>query len=368
MSILKALFGKMAPTHHAEIYHVRHDGTYNLVEARRGRGKTYGAVSVGFNWLVHRMPDMLAGKAPYAKWGTNIKVEKLRLAYEICFHGHMHSLFDALDFVEERYVYLDDWDKLLELYDSLIIGDEWNRNANVYENDKESQKMMLIVHDHAQQTRKHKLLQYYLFQHADWIKPQLKALADRLWRARVVYKKPRAKREPNYFWWYGSDPWGNGQGSEIVRRADFKMRIPFILRLARLYDTHQAVTTYAKSAKHSSFGELAEYMQAVGLKPSKSMQDNIRRAATLAEIDEVFKQVEQRLGGSGVSPAPSPLAGGGVGVRPTSELLDRHGWPLSATIDGVTPKENPPGETGGDRGAPPQYSGDYQRGAQNGAD
>ncbi len=316
MSILKSLFGKMAPTHHAEVYHVRHDGTYNLVEARRGRGKTFGGVTVGFNWLAHRMPDMLAGKAPHAKWATNIKIDPLRLAYELCFHGHMTSIFDAQDFVAERYVFLRDWDKLLELYDSLIIGDEWNRNANVYENDKDSQKMMLIVHDHAQQTRKHKLLQYYLFQHADWIKPQLKALADRLWRARVVYKKPKAKRQPNYFWWYGSDPWGNGQGSEIVRRADFKMRLPFVLRLARLYDTHQAVETFAKSAKHSTFGELSDYMAANRLKPPKVFDGRRGGSPTLAEIDQVFRDVEARLGGLGVSPAPSPFTGGGGGGTP----------------------------------------------------
>ena len=282
MSLLKMLLGKHAPTHYAEVYTLAHDKTLNLVEARRGRGKSYGAVKIALSFLKELIPT--AGTRPHAKVYANNKFNVRRMALYICQQGWMDSHAAALEFISERVVYITSWLDVLTAYDSLILMDEANRNLNVYDNGKDNQVLMIAVHDWLQQTRKHKLTLWFFVQNLEWIKPQLKMLMDRLWRAkRVMNKKTKMVKS---FPWYGSDPFGNGVGAAIVRNADFKMRWPFELEIARMYDTLQAIATLPPTTDFANFAEMSDYMYAHGLKPLPS--PTISDALTHAELIEWF--------------------------------------------------------------------------------
>ncbi len=323
------VFKNLAPTHAAELSTLGlHDGGLHLVEARRGRGKSYGMTVAGFNWLVGRLPAILEGSAPHAKVYTNSRLDLHRFALELCIRGHMYSLEHALDVVHERVIYMTGWDTIFTAYDSFIEGDEWNRSVNAYDQSKEVQKCMLVIHDWLQQTRKNSLTLLFAVQYLDWLKPQMKMLMDRIWRARVVYEKPKRLKKPKMFWWYGSDPFANGVASEIVRRADWKIKVPFDIRLARIYDTKQAIETLPNATNYSNFAEISDFMYAHGMKPKAYM--NLRRDLTLKELDQIFgdinAQLEERHGPPGALVLPPPLGGGGAGAR--GGLLDRHGHPL----------------------------------------
>lgn len=302
MSILK-MFRASAPTHTAEKYWPCHDGTLNIVEARRGRGKSFGAVKIAVEWLRERMPDMIAGRAPFARVYTNIRFDRRRFALVLCLLGICRSHRDALRVYDERIVFCESWDDMLIAYDSLVLLDEANRNLDSYDSSKNVQSVMKMIHDWAQQTRKHRLTMYFLVQDLSWLKNQVVVLADRLWRAKRV--RVKGTQRVRYFPWYGGDPFAKGKGAEVVRRADFKMRFDFDLRLARVYDTLQAVKTWAPEARWNSFGELSDYMLLHGLKPLPS--NHIPDAPTWEEVETFFSR-------EALSDLPTlPLHGGGWG-------------------------------------------------------
>jgi hypothetical protein len=304
MSILKMMFGKFAPAHYAEPYVITHDGTLNLVEARRGRGKSYGAVMIALAWLKERLPAIQSGAAPHAKIYTNNRFNLRRMALHCCQQGWIDGHAKALKLLSEIIIYFKEWNDLLTSYDSLILCDEANRNLNTYDNGKDVQVLMLTVHDWLQQTRKHKLTLWFFVQYLDWIKPQVKMLMDRLWRAKRVRDKKTGI--PKYFPWYGSDPFANGVGSEVVRHADFKMKFMFKVELARIYDSWQAIETLPMKSEFRSFAEISDHMYATGRKPAAPL--SISEALTHAELVAWF---------SDSSPAPAsvlPASAGGAGV------------------------------------------------------
>lgn len=283
-SILKMMFGKHAPTHYAEKYAPTHDKSLNLTEARRGRGKSYGSVKIALAFLKEVLPGILAGTRPYTKIYANNKFNIRRMALYICQQGWVKSHAQALQILRERIVYITSWDQLLTAYDSLVLMDEANRNINVYDSGKGAQVLMLTVHDWLQQTRKHLLTLWFFVQNLDWVKPQLRMLMDRLWRARRVMNKSRTMVKA--FPWYGSDPFGNGVGSEIVRKADFKMRWPFEIEVARMYDSWQAIATLPQETTFNTFEEISDHMYVTGKKPLPS--PTIADALTHQEMMDWF--------------------------------------------------------------------------------
>lgn len=308
MSMLGMLLGNS--THAAEKYWPEHDGTLNVVEARRGRGKTYGVLKIILEWFRNRIKAIRAGTAKYAKVYTNVKIHRRRFALALCLFGVCDSHVEALELVDKRIVYCESWDEMLIAYDSLIVMDEANRNLNVYDSGKSNQALMLTVHDWLQQTRKHKLTMYYLVQDLDWLKPQVVSLCDRLWRAKRV--RIKGTQKVRYFPWYGGDPFAKGKGAEVVRRADFKMKFDFDLRLAMAYDTLQAVRTWKQETRFTSFGDLEDYMLARGFKPMPS--PTISDALTHAEVEAWWRDVQLvRIGPLAAHPPVPlpPLAGGG---------------------------------------------------------
>ncbi len=302
MSVLKMMFAKHAPTHYAEVYSLTHDEFLNLVEARRGRGKSYGAVEIALAFLKEMLPGIMGGTRPFTKIYTNNRFNLRRMALYICKMGWCPSYAYALHLLEERVVYLTGWDEVLTAYDSLILMDEANRNINVYDSSKEAQQLMLTVHDWLQQTRKHKLTLWFFVQDVEWIKPQLRQLMDRLWRAKRVWNKGR--KTIKSFPWYGGDPFAKGKGEAISRGTDWKMRFQFKLDVARIYDTRQAISTLLQETSFKTFEEISDYMYARGLKPLPSPK--ISDALSYLEVQELMQLP--------YPPAGSPsglLAGGG---------------------------------------------------------
>lgn len=329
MSFLKALFGKNAPTHHAEKYWPAHDGTLNIVEARRGRGKSFGAVRIMLEWLKQRWADIVSGAAPHAKIYSNIRFRIRNVAYMLCRMNICNNLEQAEKILQERIVYTLHWDDLLTAYDSLILHDEANRDLDIYDGRKEQQVLMKTVHDWLQQTRKHVLTLYFFLQDVTWIKSQVLSLTDRLWRAKRVRKK--GTQHIRYFPWYGADPFAKGKDGQLNRSADFKMRFDFDIWVARCYDTKQAVQTMPPETKFHSFGEISDYMLAHGLKPVPvnerpdflTWEQEREWFTSATERDEYQKRTANLGWASHTSPGavPAPSGGGAApGARSASKV------------------------------------------------
>jgi hypothetical protein len=263
--------GGQAPVHVAQVYEPCHDGRMHLLEARRGRGKSYGMAYWVYLWLIDMLPGIKAGKYPYSKAITNFKIDPVFLAYRLCEMGHMSNLADALDLVNERVIYGSNWDDFFVSYQCGLFLDESNRSLDAY--NKKSSEMLSLAHDFHQQSRKHKNTMVYATQYIDWINTQTRKLFDLLWRAKVVRDKSRRGPDglyvPRYFNYYGSDPMANGVDSSIVRRADFKFQLPFVMGVAMMYQSWEPIVTFSGDVKPrwASFKELAEWMEENDLKP-----------------------------------------------------------------------------------------------------
>lgn len=272
MGVFDFIFGGQAPVHMAQVFEPQHDGRFHLLEARRGRGKSYGMTYWQYKWLVDRLPLILAGQAPHSRALANFAIDHHRLALLLCSRGHMHSFADALDLVHERVHYCRDWVPFFESYECGLFLDEANRSLDAY--DRKGSQVLRLAHDWHQQTRKHRNTLVYATQYVDWINTQTRKLFDLLWRAKVVRHKtergPDGLRRPLRFNYYGSDPYSNGVDAQVVRRADFKMTVPFDLQVARCYRSWEAIVTFPGDAElpWSTFAQLSADMLHRGLKPA----------------------------------------------------------------------------------------------------
>lgn len=282
MGIFDKLLGSQAPVHVAEVYRPQHDGRFHLLEARRGRGKSYGMTYWGLMWLEDMLPAILNGTAPHSRWNANFLVDHHRLALLLCMRGRMSSFPDALDLVHERVRYVTDWEPFFTSYKSLNTLDEANRSLDAYQTKRSP--LLALAHDFHQQTRKHANMQLYGTQYVDWINTQTRKLFDLLWRVKVVRHKakrgPDGLRVPLRFNYYGSDPYANGVDATVVRRADFKMTIPFDLQVARAYGSWEPIVTFPGDVepRWSSFAELAAWMLENGIKPAPAVRPPDRLA------------------------------------------------------------------------------------------
>lgn len=323
------LFAHLAPTHGAILYNPRHDGRFHLLEARRGRGKSYGMTTWAYNWLVDMLPDMLAGKAPYSKLVTNFAIDPHRMALRLCIDGHFDSFPAALDLVHDRYIVADKWEDFFTRYRSGLFLDESNRSLNSY--DRKMTSQLTLAHDFHQQSRKHLNTMCYATQYLDWINVQTRMLFDLLWRARVVRNKkgivgPDGALMPDKFWYYGSDPMANGVGSAVVRRADYKFSLPFDLAYARMYQSWEPIVTFDSStvAKWIDFKELADWMVEHNLKPARKVAP-LDRSTLYASGHPVYVELPD--------PVPAPalvLVGGGMD---TDARLRADGASLPPALD-----------------------------------
>lgn len=312
MSVLKMMFAKHAPTHHAEKYWPAHDEFLNVGEARRGRGKSYGATVITLEWFRERWAGIVSGADQFGRVFSNIRFHHHYMALLLCREKIAASLEQAKKVLLERLIFVDSWHQILTAYNSLIIIDEANRNFNVYDMSKKAQEIMVCIHDWLQQTRKHKLTIWFLVQDVEWLKSQVLSLMDRLWRAKRVRIKGTMKIK--YFPWYGGDPYSKGKSGPLSRSADMKMKFDFDMWYARCYDTRQAVPTLKQEVEFKTFEEISDYMFAHGMKP-KPVNSEFNGLGH-EEVNEWFDTAKSvRIGplAPAWSPVPSlpGLAGGG---------------------------------------------------------
>jgi hypothetical protein len=344
VGVFDRFLGGLAPVHVAEVYEPKHDGRMHLLEARRGRGKSYGMTYWGYCWLIDRLPEIVAGNAPHSKLITNFNLDRHRIATRLCVKGHMHSFSDALDLVHERVIYASSWDDFFVSYQCGLLLDECNRSLDAY--NKKSSEMLTLAHDWHQQTRKHKNTLVYATQYVDWINVQTRKLFDLLWRAKVVRHRsqrgPDGLRVPLRFNYYGSDPMANGADSAVVRRADFKFQIPFELGIARMYGSWDPIVTFPGDSKPrwTSFHELAEWMTKNGLRPAPTPRPLDRLSLYHKGRERLDWQFEHDYELSPVLPAGERDAGLTDDVQVPCAAAGRLAAPLDlSTLPTSFPKE-----------------------------
>ena len=250
--MLGNFFKRLAPTHFAERYQQKLDGTFNLYEARRGRGKSY-AMAAWARVAVRNNRPVLA----------NFWLSHDFLAYEHLKAGHSKNLSDAMLWCQLNVRQVSAWDEVIIAYDCLILLDEANRLFDMTDTSKDV-KAPRVVFEWLQQSRKHDNTLVFAAQSMDWLTPRVRQLFDRLWRAK---KEMGKKGQITRFYAYGSDPWAKGLGASAVRDADFLMSLPFDERIYRLYRTKEIIAAFEPKSRFERFYDVEAYMIEHGLKP-----------------------------------------------------------------------------------------------------
>jgi hypothetical protein len=249
--MIAGLLKRVAPTHFAAKYSQSLDGSFNLYEARRGRGKSY-AMAAWARVAVRANRPVLA----------NFWLSQQFLAYEHLKAGHSKNLTEAMNWCALNVRQVSSWDEVITAYDCLILLDEVNRLFDMTDTSKDV-KAPRVVFEWLQQSRKHKNTLVFAAQSMDWLTPRVRQLFDRLWRAKKeLDKKGRITR----FYAYGSDPWAKGLGASAVRDADFIMSLPFDERIYRLYNTLEIIAAFDPKSAFERFYDVESHMLEHGLK------------------------------------------------------------------------------------------------------
>jgi Zonular occludens toxin (Zot) len=251
--MIAGLLRRVAPTHFAVSYKQQLDGSFNLYEARRGRGKSYAMA----HWA---RVAVRANRPVYA----NFWLSRHFLAYIHLQAGHSPNLAAALEWTARNVHQVESWDEVMVAYNALILLDEVNRLFDSQDLAKDV-KAPKVVFEWLQQSRKHGNTIVFAAQSMDWLSPRVRQLFDRLWRAKKVLDKRGRIQE---FYAYGSDPWAKGLGAAAQREADFKMRLPFDESIYRLYNTLEIIKAFDNHSRWERFSDVEAHMLAAGLKPA----------------------------------------------------------------------------------------------------
>lgn len=247
---MMGFFRRMAPTVAAEPYEVGHDRRLHLLEARRGRGKSY--------WLTWWVRWCVINRVPVR---ANFAVDRFRLAvqaYQVN-RGDYHGWHD---WVQQNVRYLASWDDVLTAHDEVIVLDEASRLFD----SRNRHQVKPVVYEWAQLSRHLRLTLVFASQSFDWLDVRIRQLADTLWLVRKVTDK-QDRTLPVEFWAYGFDPFAAGLTSDVSRQAgmDYRMRIPFNIDVATLYDTHQGIRLIQGDPTFNSVGAVFDHMVETGI-------------------------------------------------------------------------------------------------------
>lgn len=243
MSFLK----KAIPTLAAERRDLKHDGYLHLLEARRGRGKSYNLTYLAREGVFAHVPVI-------ANFGLN----RYRLAVQAFMAGRFRSIGAAMDWVYENVTIAETWDDLLTAHDSLILLDEASRIF-----DSRNRSAPPVAFEFFQQSRKLKLTLVLASQSFDWLDVRIRQLADVLWMVRKETDKRSGN--PVRFWLYGLDPYSKGLSETVLRdRADYRSSVPFRPEVATLYNSWELIRVISGEPSWKTMGELTEYHLAAG--------------------------------------------------------------------------------------------------------
>lgn len=254
--MIGGLLKKMAPTHFAAPYKLGHDKTFHLLEARRGRGKSFTMAY----WALQA-----------AKGGTpviaNFHLNHYWLAFELCKAGRFASIDDALLWCEQNVRFTNSWDDIVLAYDSLVLLDEVNRLFDSQDRSKDD-RAPKVVFEWLQLSRRNRITLVFAAQSMDWLTPRVRQLFDLLWRAKKEMGKGSRSQQIQRFWLYGADPWSKGLSEDAARGADFKVTVPFDKRIFRLYDTFERIMAIPNVCRFERFWDIYQYQLDTGIVPA----------------------------------------------------------------------------------------------------
>lgn len=247
--MIGALLKKSMPHLFAERYTFTHDEALHLLEARRGRGKSYT-----LTWFVWQAVAM---RRPV--W-MNFTVDLYRLALQAKMRGLFPTVDEAMAWVSENVRLLRTWDDLLVTFDGFVLLDE---AARIFDSRHRS-RIPQVVLEWSQLSRRSRVTIFLASQSFDWLDVRLRQLADTLWMVRKIQGKPRkdgTRPLPRSFIAYGLDPWAKGLSESVIRdHADRKMEIPFSLRIAQLYDTREPIEVLDGEPRWSTYADVFAHL------------------------------------------------------------------------------------------------------------
>lgn len=249
------LLKRSAPTHFATPYKLGHDKTFHLLEARRGRGKSY-TMSV---WALECAKKGVGTVA-------NFHLNHYWIAHELMRAGIWKNHDECLDWCEKNIRYVDTWDQIMLAYDCLVLVDEVNRLFDSQFRSKED-AVPKVVFEWLQLSRRNKITLVFAAQSMDWLNTRVRQLFDLLWRAKKEMGRGRKSLEIERFWLYGADPWSKGLNDNAQRNADYKVMIPFRKEYFRLYDTLERIIAIPNQSKYERFYDVYQHQIELGLIP-----------------------------------------------------------------------------------------------------
>jgi hypothetical protein len=229
------------PTTFGERRTLSHDGELHLLEARRGRGKSYGLTWWAREAVFRRVPVR-----------ANFDLSRYRLAVQGFMHGTFPTLGAAMEWTHANVHYIGHWDELLTAHDCVMLLDEISRNF-----DSRNRTAPGVAFEYFQQSRKLGMTLVLASQSFDWLDVRIRQLADVLW---MVRKEQAKGADPAGFWWYGLDPWASGLTETVMRdRADYVVRLPFRKDVATLYNTRELIRILSGTPSWANMGELTDW-------------------------------------------------------------------------------------------------------------
>ena len=327
MKLLKGFF----PTAGAARYQLGHDSLLHVIEARRGRGKSYAMMAVILDAL----------EAGTSVVTNTTAMDYYRCAVELCRRGRFRLVADALLYLHEKVTIARRWDDFFQAYDSLVVFDECIRHFDARPG--MAAKPPSLFYEWARQTRKLQCTVYFVVHSLEWLDKRLSQLVDVHWFVRKESIKgetaPDGTPFPRRFWLYGNDPGGVGKVEQVNRNsADLVATLPFDVRIARCYESRGLIREMAEETAFASVAAIREYHvelgRVVGIDGEERLAELLRfygataghaggeaastsgPGATLAAMARLrsARLVERQ---QGVTPAPKPEA------RATRRLAQR---------------------------------------------
>lgn len=255
MSFLANMLKKTAPTHFAQVYKMGHDRSFHLLEARRGRGKSYSMAYWAL--CVARQKIGIA---------ANFHLNHYHLAQRLVQEGVWPDLETALDWCRRNVTYVNTWDEIMVQYDKLVLLDEINRLFDSQDKSKED-RVPKVVLEWLQLSRRNKITLVCAAQSLDWLTNRIRQLFDLLWRAKKEMSRGKRANQIQKFWLYGADPWSKGLSADVQRGADFRMSIPFDSRIFTLYDTLERIQAVENKSRFDKFWDVYQHQLATGIIP-----------------------------------------------------------------------------------------------------
>lgn len=245
--MLGPLLKKVIPSLAAERYDFKHDGLIHMLEGRRGRGKSYSMTCLTKWCAENRMPVI-----------TNTRsIDFYKLAILLAKEGSFKTVLEALVWFKQNIKFVKQWDDVLVAHDCVIILDEVSRLFDARARKKED-VVPGVVFEFFQQSRKVRVTSWLGTQSMEWVDRRIVQLVDLLWLARKEIDKNTGL--PSHFWLYGLDPGGVGKSDNVARDfADYRMTIPFELRIARLYNSWELIQVIDGDPSFNSVKDILRY-------------------------------------------------------------------------------------------------------------